>query len=216
MDETPGGAEAASTPIGDDALARAHHALLQDQQLQFHFAQAPAQQEPPGWLEPIARLLGAVAPFLQYLFWGGVIIVLGFVLYALANAIMQRMPTRVRKEKPAPVEAPVYRPTAARARALLEEADRLAAEGRYGEAVRVLLHRSIEDLERVFSMAIGPALTSREIARLQPLSDEGRTVFSGIAQAVETSLFGEQPLEATRYRACREAYAAFAGRGGRS
>jgi hypothetical protein len=214
MDKTPGAAEAAPTPGGDDALARAHQALLQDHQLQFHFTQAPPR-EPPTWLEPIARLLGAIAPFLQYLFWGGVIIVLGFVLYALATAIMRRMPARVRKEKAAPVETPVYRPTAARARALLEEADRLAAEGRYAEAARVLLHRSIEDLESVFAMAIGPALTSREIARLQPLSDEGRTVFSGIAQAVETSLFGGQPLEATRYRACREAYATFAGRGAR-
>jgi hypothetical protein len=214
MDKTPGAAEAAPTPVGDDALARAHQALLQDHQLQFHFTQAPPR-EAPTWLEPLARLFGAIAPFLQYLFWGGVIIVAGFVLYALGSEIMRRMPARARKEKPAPEEVRVYRPTAAHARALLEEADRLAAEGRYAEAVRVLLHRSIEDLERVFAMAIGPALTSREISRLPPLSDEGRSVFSGIAQAVETSLFGEQPLEATRYRACREAYATFASRGAR-
>jgi hypothetical protein len=215
MSKTPGG-EAAPPPGADDALARAHAALLQDNQLQFHFAQTPPRPDPPAWLEPIARLLSALAPFLQYLFWGGVIIIAGFVLYTLINEIMRRMPARARKQKAAaPEEERVYKPTAAHARALLEEADRLAAEGRYGEAVRVLLHRSVADLERVFALAIGPALTSREIARLPPLSEEGRSVFSGIAAAVEMSLFGGQPLEASRFRACREAYAAFASRGGR-
>lgn len=195
---------------GTDAVQAAHAQLLSDQQLQFHFTQM-TQPEPPNWLVPFLRVLQSVAPFLQYVFWGGVILIVGIILYALGTEIARRMPRRTPKPDATRVpEKPLYKPSAAHARALLEEADRLAAGGRYGEAVRVLLHRSIEDFERVFALAIGPALTSREIARLEPLSERGRSVFSGIAAAVESSLFGGQAIEAARFKACRDAYAAFA------
>lgn len=210
----PEGSDGAAQSSAGDPLAAAHASMLTDAQLQFQFAEF-TQPTPPSWLEPVARALAAIAPFLQYVFWAGVAIIVAIILYALITAILRRMPSR-KKDVAAPVAAkPEYRPTAARARALLEEADRLAAEGHYGEAARVLLHRSIEDFENAFSMAIGPALTSREILRLEPLSPQGRTVFSGIAQAVETSLFGGQPLEAARFAQCREAYASFALKGAR-
>ncbi|MBI3438756.1 MAG: DUF4129 domain-containing protein [Proteobacteria bacterium] len=64
-------------------------------------------------------------------------------------------------------------------------------------------------------IAIGPALTSREIARLDRLSPQGRATFSGIATAVERSLFGGRTLTPSQYNECREAYAAFALQGGR-
>jgi len=126
--------------------------------------------------------------------------------------ILRRLPAqwRLGKKQAQETPKPVFRPTATRARALLEEADRLASEGRYSEAVRVLLHRSIEDIERAFPVTISPAQTSREIARLEPLSAQGRDVFTGIAQAVETSLFGGRALDAARFAECRAAYASFA------
>jgi hypothetical protein len=201
---------------GGDAFAQAHAAMLADKSLQFQFTAMRPQPPPPDWMRPLVEALQAVAPLLQYVFWGGVIIVVGIIVYALARELARRMPSRTPEIKAAKAaEAPAYRPTAARARALLEEADRLAGEGRYGEAARVLLHRSIEDLERIFTLTIGPALTSREIVSLEPLSAQGRNVFGAIAQAVETSLFGGQPLSAARFAECREAYAAFAFKGGR-
>ena len=128
---------------------------------------------------------------------------------AIAAEIVRRLPEKAAHGDIAQPQ-PQYRPTAARARALLEEADRLAAEGKYNEAARVLRHRSIEDLENAFAMTIGLDLTSREIARLEPLSGEGRNVFMRIARAVEVSLFGGRALNAEDFRSCREAYASFA------
>ena len=50
------------------------------------------------------------------------------------------------------------------------------------------------------------------VAEITPdlLSPEGLKHLSGIAAAVESSLFGGQAIEAARFKACRDAYAAFA------
>lgn len=205
---------AASPGDADAAFAAAHAELRADQSLQFEM-DAFTPQPPPDWLEPVFRFLQVIAPVLQWVFWGGVAIVVALILYVIVTEIMRRMPGRKEKSEVEAQPTPTYRPVVARAKALLEEADRLAAQGRYSEAARVLLHRSIEDLEQVFSLAIGPGLTSREIARLDPLSPQGRDVFSGIARAVETSLFGGRPLGAGDFAQCREAYASFALQGSR-
>jgi hypothetical protein len=212
MQAQPQTQDAATQPA--DHLAAAHAAMLRDHALQFRFSEYVAPT-PPAWLRPVGELLRAIAPFLQYVFWGGVIVIVGVILYALFTEIRRRTPGRADKTKVAPPPAPDYRPTAVRARALLAEADRLAGEGRYDEATRVLLHRSIDDFEDVLKIAIGPALTSREIARLDRLSPQGRMTFSDIAAAVERSLFGGVHLTSSQYATCREAYATFALQGAR-
>ena len=211
----PVGQQAAGAGGADSAFAEAHAELRADQSLQFQMDGLAPQQPPPQWLEPLFRFLEAIAPFLVYVFWAGVAIVVALILYVIVGEIMRRMPGRKEQVAPEQPSAPAYRPAYARAKALLDEADRLAAQGRYSEAARVLLHRSIEDLEQVFNLAIGPGLTSREIARLDPLSPQGRDVFSGIARAVEMSLFGGRALGANDFAQCREAYASFALQGSR-
>lgn len=201
-----------SAPPAADQIAAAHAAMLRDQHLQFRFSEyAPPQT--PDWVRPLGEFLRAIAPLVQYVFWGGLAIIVLVIAYALFSEIRRRMPARAKKTKVTPAPVPDYRPTVVAARALLAEADRLASEGRYSEATRVLLHRSIEDFENVLKIAIGPALTSREIARLDRLSSRGRTTFSAIAAAVERSLFGGEALTASQYTACREAYADFALQG---
>lgn len=207
------GLDSAPSASGD-AFADAHADMLSDRTLQFEMEKFEPP-DPPEWLEPMAEFLSTIAPVMVYIFWGGVIIIVLALLYFIGAEILRRLPNRRRDEAAEPQPVPQYRPAAAHARALLEEADRLAAEGKYGEAARVLLHRSIEDLERVFALAIGPGLTSREIAQLPPLSTEGRSVFARIARAVELSLFGGRALSADDFRQCREAYASFALSGAR-
>jgi hypothetical protein len=207
-------ANASAAP--DQDLAAAHQAVLADPNLQFAFPrQTMETPDPPAWLEPLINFIQYIAPFLNLIFWGGLIAVAALVIYIIVSDIVRRMPGRASTEAAPETPVPTYKPAPTRAQALLEEADRLAAEGRYSEAARVLLHRSIEDIERQFATTIGPSLTSREIAHIKPLSEHGRSVFSGIARAVEISLFGEQPLAAPQYAACREAYASFALKGGR-
>lgn len=215
---SPQGGAAQAAPTGtplepppaffDDA----HRALLNDRRLQFTFEEfTPPQVEPPDWLDPVWRFFDAIAPFLGYVFWAGVGVGGFIVVYMIVTEVIRRRPRRLASAKvEAAAPKPEYRPAPSRAHALLSEADRLAAEGRYSEAVRVLLHRSIEDIERAFSMIIGPGLTAREIGALDPLSPRGRDVFADIARAVETSLFGGRPLGVEDFVRCRDAYASFA------
>jgi hypothetical protein len=132
------------------------------------------------------------------------------IVYAIVMEVLRRLPqTKIEAAPIADVPVPEFRPAEARARALLEEADRLAREGRYGEAVRVLLHRSIDDMDEAFPATIMPSMTSREISLLQYLSEQGRATFVKIAQAVEASLFAGRPLSADQYAECRKAYESF-------
>lgn len=198
-----------------DGIARAHAELVSDKALQFELTSFNPP-DPPAWLDPLLRFISSLAPFMAYVFWGGVIAAALILLYIIGAELMRRLPGKAQTGETARSAAAHYRPSAAHVRALLEEADRLAAEGRFSEAARVLLHRSIEDLERAFALNIGPSLTSREIAQLTALSRDGREVFSLIARAVEVSLFGGRALAADDYARCRSAYAGFASGGART
>ncbi len=103
-----------------------------------------------------------------------------------------------------------WRPDEAKARALLEDADRLAAQGAYDEAAHLILYRSIDDIEGRRPRLVRPALTSRDIAALEAVPGAARAAFSRITQAVEASFFGGRSLDRDGFAECRRAYEAFA------
>src|SRR5690606_442515 len=94
--------------------------------------------------------------------------------------------------------------------ALLEDADRLAAEGRYDEAAHLLLRRSVGQIAAARPGLLDPSNTAREIAALPALPDTARRAFAIIAGRVEASLFALRALSADDWRAARAAYADFA------
>lgn len=191
-----------------DIVARAHARLLADNSLQFHFTPL-AVPKPPSWLPALIRALEAMGPALRVLFWiavGGLLLI-----WAVRAAISYR-----RRYKPYRLggpslgaEPPSLQPGARRARALLEEADRLAAEHRFEEAVHVLLFRTIADLESRRPRAVRPALTSRDIAALDEIPPPARGAFAAIAELVERSFFGGGRVGAQEFSACRGAYLRF-------
>ena len=98
----------------------------------------------------------------------------------------------------------------------LEQAESLAAGGRYAEAVRVLLAALIALFQNRLDPTLGPSLTSREVERRVALPDEARAAFVRIVAAVEVSHFGGHAVDEAAYRRCREGYrevAAAAGEG---
>ena len=191
-----------------DALARAHASLLRQTDLQFDFASF-IPPPPPDWLRPLLQLLQQLAPLFKWVFWIGLALGIGAILLFIGRELLgARFPSFRRKRKAVP--EPEWRPTTARARTLLEDADRLAAAGHYGEAVRLILLRSIEDIDDRWPRQVAPALTSRDIAALAILPDAARRTFFGIAQVVEHSLFGGRPVDQRQFAACRDAYQAFA------
>jgi hypothetical protein len=201
-------ADAAASGV-TDVVASAHQKLLQDDGLQFDFSTVAPPAEPPSWLVNLFNFLGRLQPFFEFLFWCGVAIVAALVIFFIGREIW-----RYRRRESAVVQRPDrlpdWRPPLARARALLADADRLAADGKFAEAVHLLLFRSIDDIDERRPRALRPALTSRDIAVIDALPPSVRLAFGRIAATVERSFFGGRELDAGDFAECRRAYEAFA------
>jgi hypothetical protein len=199
----------------DDLVAHAHARLLSDASVQFHFTHINVPTPPP-WLPALVKSLQALGPVFKVLFWIAVAAVVIWLAIAIARAVVtyrrQRAGVRIGGLVLGP-DAASLRPSAPRAQALLEEADRLAAEQRFAEAAHVLLFRTIADLESRRPRTLRPALTSRDIALLEVLPAPALGAFQVIAERVEHSFFGGRSLGAADFDACRRAYVVFASPG---
>lgn len=197
----------AAPPPAD--VSEAHAEVLADPSLQFDFqGQTPPQL--PDWLEPLLRLIGLVAPYLQWIFWGLVAAGALLIVWLVAREVVKvRFGTGAHGERPE-LGPEVWRPTEQAARAVLADADALAARGRYAEAVHLILLRSIADLMDRRPNVVRPALTARDIGRLDALPAAARPAFSRIAVAVEAGRFAGRPVAAEDFAACRRDYEAFA------
>ncbi|MEQ1640101.1 MAG: hypothetical protein ABL881_04770 [Novosphingobium sp.] len=175
-------------------------------------------QETPGWMkaigevlkfifEPIGKALGLSWPVLQWVLIGLVVLI---VLYALVRFLEPALQGRLRRSKVAAVADPGWVPDQTEALALLEDADRLAGEGKFDEATHLLLQRSVQHIAAARPAWVQKASTAREIAALDGLSEGARCTFGLIATRVERSLFALRALGAKDWQAAREAYARFA------
>jgi hypothetical protein len=202
-------------------VARDWQALRADGDIQYSPVKAPTTPEPPGWLKNFSEWLDG---FLRKIFgplgeWLGVswpaVKTIGIALLILAVlAILwfwvlrplldARLPRRSKETEPE------WAPDRAAAIALLEDADRLAVEGRYGEAAHLLLQRSVHHIAEAGPDWLQPASTAREIAVLPMLPERARQAFSAIATRVERSLFALRDLDLADWQAARAAYADFA------
>lgn len=115
----------------------------------------------------------------------------------------------LRRPRAAPAPAG-WVPERGAALALLEDADRLAAEGRYGEAAHLLLQRSVHQIATARPDWLSPSSTAREIGALRELPATARTAFGIIAREVERSLFALRGIGQDDWRRAREAYTSFA------
>lgn len=208
--------DGATIETDTEALQRAHAAYLRDGALQLT---RPERQDtpveppaPPGWLQAIGRFLESLGPVFAALFWIAVAaIVAGLLYFLFGEAIRMRLgfgkKPRERAEDDILTD---IRPDAERARSLLEEADALARQGRFAEAVHLLLFRSIEDIQERLDGGVPTSLTSREIAGLSRLPDRARRALRPIIQIVENSFFGGRGVDAEGWRNARQSYEDFA------
>lgn len=194
-------------PVPTD-VARAHAELLTHRDLQFDFTkyQPPT---PPQWLIDLGKFLTHYWAVIRILGWIVLIAVVGLLLYALVREILRRDWFQ-REDQAAQTAAPEWRPAADAARNLLRDADSLAALGKYGDAVHLLLLRSIEHIDVHRPDLVRPAFTSREIGALGQLPDAARATFMGIARIVERALFAGRQVDAAEFAQCRQAYEQFA------
>jgi hypothetical protein len=198
-------AAASAGQTAEQKLVLAHKALLKTRGIQFDF-QAEKVDPPPSWAKPLGEFLQAIAPALGWVFWGGLILGGLLVLYFILREVLPDIGPKRRIE----VQTTDWRPAPEKARALLEDADSLAKEGRFEEAIHLLLFRSIDDLAGRRPGLVKPALTSRDIAGLDALPADARSAFDRLARAVEMSFFGGRPAGEAAFGAARADYEAFA------
>ncbi|WP_288016394.1 hypothetical protein [Blastomonas sp.] len=190
-----------------------------DSDIQFSASFAKPPEPPPEWwgdvtrwlaevLEPVVRLLAAAWPVLSKLLLVALVIGVAALLWViLAPYISDRRERRA-------AAVPDWVPDQAVARRLLEEADALAAQGRFDEAAHLLLYRSIEDIAAKRPELLRPSTTAREIGAFEALSARASSAFGIIAGHVEASFFARRPLDRSAWDSSREAYRAFALDGG--
>ena len=157
-----------------------------------------ALPDEPTQPEPSSFSLGPLAELVRILMWIGLAVA---VVLAVAW-VMSRVGGRTLDQEvdpgagaPAPLEVP------------LESAQRLAAAGRFAEAIHLLLLETLAALSRAARLA--PSLTSREIAARVPLPARAREALAGLVAAVEISRFGGAPAGERDYRACLARFHAF-------
>ena len=199
------GAGAADAGQGFDA---AHAALASDKSLQFAIQAPKPPAPPPDWLKDLFAFLGHMGPVFKVIFWLGLAAIVLGILWLIAREVIRiRLPERHTPNLPGKED---WRPAPAQAIALLSDADALAEQGLFAEAVHLILLRSIGDIDGRLPNTVRPALTSRDIAALHRLPDAARPAFTRIARVVEASLFGGRSVAREDFLDCRNAYEAFA------
>jgi hypothetical protein len=91
---------------------------------------------------------------------------------------------------------------------VLDAADELAAQGRFVEAMHVLLLQALADIRRRLREEFADSMTSREILRSRQVSDALRRPLRDVISRVEWTYFGGHPAVRDDYLACRASFSA--------
>jgi hypothetical protein len=87
-------------------------------------------------------------------------------------------------------------------------ADELAAQGRFVEAMHVLLLQGLDDMRTRLDLRFADSLTSREIVSRANAPGGAKTALRDIIQGVERAYFGDHPVDRSDYDACRRSFLA--------
>lgn len=189
--------------------------LRADENIQFAEIVLPEREPSPSWFEDLMEWLGSVMqpvgetmvsawPVLKWALIAGVVFLIAYLLIRLFAPLL----TGRKGGKPKDEE--LWTPEEDEALALLEEADRLAREGRFDEATHLLLKRSVSQIAAARPNLVEPSSTARELSTDPRLPEAARAAFTVIAGRVERSLFALARLDHDDWTAAREAYAQFA------
>ena len=188
-----------------------------DQAIQF--APVTVAKDPPPqptWLDavlrwlaealaPLGRALGMSWPVFKWILLAIAVAAIAWLLWRMLSPALGWRPNG----KPE-AEEEAWAPATGEALALLEDADALAAQGRFDEATHLLLKRSVGQIAAARPDLVEPATTARELSAMGSLPAAARTAFTTIAGRVESSLFAMRTLSAADWQAARAAYADFA------
>ena len=118
-----------TTGVDSEGFGEVHRRLLADPSLQFDLPTAKPEP-PPAWLEPLLRFLREHGDAIRIGFYVLLAAAAVWLLWLVGRHLHARWLGRTPR-----VVQTAWRPEVAAARRLLEEADALAGEGRYGEMI---------------------------------------------------------------------------------
>jgi len=174
----------AADPLPAERIREAARAVLDDPALQ---RELPVAAPPTTFdMPPDALVL-----LMKFLLWASVLVLVGLALTWLVRRLAPGGGDE-RVAAPEGTGVPVVIPT--------EGATALAAEGRYAEAIHVLLLDTLAALSRAARLA--PSLTSREVVARVALPARARAALAGLVAAVEVSRFGGAEPGQEEYLAC--------------
>lgn len=149
---------------------------------------------------------GPLAGIATMLLWGmiaAVAIVLGVAIYRQAAGYTgDDQPAPPRKLADDQLAAVVERPR--------DDADELAAQARFADAIHTLLLRTLHELASQNLVRVIPAMTSREILARVSLLGDAREGLAGLIVAVEQTWFGDDVPQLADYERCRAQFDRFA------
>jgi len=186
---------AAAAAGGTGTVADQARRILSDGAYQKALPQDPAPPDPRRFLLD----LGPLAPLARILLFTALAVAVALAIAWLVTRLRGRAGEVAIDEGTAPAQLEVP----------LEGAERLAAAGRFAEAIHALLLETLAALSRAAQLA--PSLTSREILSRVRLPVRARDALAGLVLAVEISRFGGTPAGEGDYRACLERFHAFLG-----
>ncbi len=136
--------------------------------------------------------------FLRFVLYAAVIVLVALAAVWLARLVVTRGERDVAlapEAAPAPLQVE------------LEGPERLAAAGRWAEAIHALLLETLAALSRAARLA--PSYTSREILERVRLPLPAREALEALVLAVEISRFGGVPAGEAEYRSCLDRFHQF-------
>jgi hypothetical protein len=210
LEDTPGLEEVHAEWRRDEALQ------LERPQAEPEAAAPRVRREMPGWQRWLSDVLGAffeaIGPVFRVLFYVLVAGIALAIIWFVLNRVFDLKFARKGRARQEIVESRVedIRPDARRARTLLEEADALAREGQFAQAVHLLLFRSIEDIQERREGGLPRSLTAREIGALGALPQRARSALAPIIGVVEHSFFGGRDVDRSGWETARASYEEFA------
>ena len=139
----------------------------------------------------------------RFLLWGAVILGVAVTIWSLRDSLPAF--SRSRRIKAADVPAGLSGASTRMEEAQLE-ADDLASRGHYGEAMHVLLLKSLAEIRLRLGTSFAVSLTSREILRKVSLPQAGTGALGAIVQSVEQTYFGGRPAGREDYLGCRQEF----------
>jgi hypothetical protein len=140
------------------------------------------------------------AGFFRWLLWGGIILGVAVIGWSLRDSL----PVISRSRKM--IEPQQNPPPLAQSNRMGEvrlEADDLAQQGHYREAMHLLLLSSLNEIRQQLETSFAISLTSREILRRLQLPDIGRQSLTAIIRSVERTYFGGEDAGQSDYSDCR-------------